>query len=417
MEPFEPPEGYGMDLLPESIFGQRFNIGVNVRPTTRRRPVQRAVILNPPIQFTFQKPWEERIKTLADPGKIRLLTKPVIPIIFEKYWYADMSLTEWIHIIDSLKKEQETNALFRTLNEPDIVDRVTAIFEGNQKARWLAQWALQRWKLRVWSKRTQCNVDMIDMAEIKDRDAIFLTDTNQRQIFRFHRRDMYNNLIANICMSDEMMPYPRIPTNPWTNVKLTLVQIISLCSQLCMDYAKRGACPPVLLAAFCAARYNLKRFQQDNASMLSQHAIYSYFKDLTIDNQTTVYDTIVQLLTDAALRFSPAAIGRWLRQTQQTPLHHDWLLMVRDYTVYMNLHVQVRPTWLSDVDIRRDVRALYGRTTTEMPREPRIRVVPTMHAQFLDDTANALNELLNIHGGEPMESNLALLLIGNTLFR
>jgi hypothetical protein len=151
--------------------------------------------------------------------------------------------------------------------------------------------------------------------------------------------------------------------------------------------------------------------------MLSQHAIYSYFKDLTIDNQTTVYDTIVQLLTDAALRFSPAAIVRWLRQTQQTPLHHDWLLMVRDYTVYINLHVQVRPTWLSDIDIRRDVRALYGRTTTEMPREPRIRVVPTMHAQFLDETANALNELLNIHGGEPMESNLALLLIGNTLFR
>jgi hypothetical protein len=175
-----------------------------------------------------------------------------------------------------------------------------------------------------------------------------------------------------------------------------------------MDYAKRGACPPVLLAAFCEARYDLKKFKQDNASLLSQHAIYNYFKDLTIDNQTTVYDTIIQLLTDAMLRFSSTSIGRWLRQTPQTPLHRDWLLLVRDYTVYMNLHVQVRSTWLTPTDIRRDVRALYNRTTADIPTESRIRVVPAHIETYTD--------LLNFQGN-PLGDNMALLLIGSTLFR
>jgi hypothetical protein len=371
-----------------------------------------------PLVFPLYPQWEVRIKTCPAPGKIRLLTRPdPLPIAFLKYWYDDMSLTEWAFELNRLKVELEKKPVTRALSPPDFLQKVTDIFEKNQRSRWLASVVLQRWKQRVWKKRTQCNVDMIDMLDIKDRDAILITDTKQRQIFRFHRRDLFSNLIANICMSEEMMPYPRPPTNPWSNVPWTFAQTMSVCAQLCLDYAKRGKCPPVLLAAFCAAKYDLKRFRQDNASMVSQNAIYSYFKDLTTENMATVYDTIVQLLSSSMLNYSPAAINRWLRQTPQTPLHREWLLLVRDYTVYINLHVQVRPTWRSKFDIRYDVRNLYARTTSELPVNP---------IRFLgqNQLATAFQDILSSYPSgpiemeiEPMDTETALMLIGSTLFR
>ena len=379
----------------------------------------RVISLNPPLIFPVSPQWEERIKTCPDLGKIRLLTRPdplSIPLL--KYWYADMSLTEWNTTLTSLKTDLDTKPITLAMSPHNILQTVTEIFETNQRARWLASIVLQRWKLRVWKKRTQCNVDLIDMAAIPDRDAILITDTKQRQMFRFHRRDLFSNLVANICMSEEMMPYPRAPTNPWSNVPLTLGQTMSVCAQLSLDYALRGKCPPVLLAAFCEARFDLKRFKQDNASMLSQHAIYSYFKDLTSENVDTVYDTLTQLLTSANLGYSSNAISRWLKQTPQTALHHEWLLLVRDYTVYINLHVQVRP-WHSSADIRRDVRNLYSRTTTELPG--RVRVLGSPAGSQLNLIASSLEELFNIQMNatelQPMDNDTAFMLISATLFR
>jgi hypothetical protein len=398
-----------------------FHPGVARNRIRHPAKTRRAILLNPTKIFELQKPWSERMLTRPDPGKIRLLTKPdEVPIPLLKYWYADMSLTEWTETLIALDLELETNPITRSMSPPGLLKTVSDIFEQNQRARWLAAIVLQRWKLKVWRKKTQCNVDLIDMAEIKDRDALFLVDTTQRQIFRFHRRDIFSNLISNICMADEMMPYPRIPTNPWSNVPLTFAQTISICAQLSMDYAMRGACPPVLLAAFCESRYNLKKFQQDNASMLSQHAIFSYFKDLTPLNHHTVYDTIVQLLTAANLQFSSTAINRWLSSKPQTNLHREWLLLVRDYTVFINLHVQIRPHWASPGFINHDVRALYRRTTPEFP-ERRIRMIPANNEFQIFDTnsgiSTALQHLLNVNVGlEPMDNDVALMLINATIF-
>jgi hypothetical protein len=239
---------------------------------------------------------------------------------------------------------------------------------------------LHRWTQRVWSRRTQCNVDMIDMQPIADKDAIFLTDTRHHTIFRFHRSDVFKNLLTNICMADEMLPAPRYPTNPWTNSVLTLAQTLGLCQQLVADYAKRGLCPPVLFSAFWAARFCIKRFTQENSAALAQHAIRSYFKDLHEYNIPVVFDTISSLLLNAGLDFSPVAIRRWLLQPQ-TPLHIEWLELVRDYTLYINLHIQVRPNWYNEAFIDVDVTRLYARTV------PNTRVIVRPLRRFSPQTS------------------------------
>jgi len=247
--------------------------------------------------------------------------------------------------------------------------------ECTQRSRWLARVVIQRWTQRVWLKRTQCNVDMIDMQAIPDKEAILLTDTVRRVIYRFHSRDVFSNLIANIGMSEEMLPNPRYPTNPWTNEPLRPAQTISICEQLVRIYAKKGKCPPVLFAAFCEARFHLKTFYDKNSSLLAQHAITTFFKDLHQHNYPMVTDTIIVLLTHAGLDYSIVSIRKWLRQAIQTPLHKEWLNMVRDYTLYINLRIPIRASWITLESIHHDVRELYSRTTLPSATSRRLNLL------------------------------------------
>ena len=270
------------------------------------------------------------------------------------------SITAMIRRLDSSGSSEHDLTLTQWIAHIDKDPEARSILEEIQRTRWLARKVANRWRQRRWP--VQCNVDMIDMKPVPDADAILMTDTKRRTIYRFHSRDVFANLISNIGMSEEMLPSPRPPANPWTNAPLTFAQTVGVCEQLVRFYGKKGKCPPVLFAAFCAARFHLRRFYEQNSILLAQHAITSYFKDLHQHNEIVVLDTITILLTAAGLDYSAVAIRKWLRQPR-TPLHQEWLTMVRDYTLYINLRVQIRSTWISSAAIYVDVRALYARTT------------------------------------------------------
>ena len=325
----------------------------------------------PHTPFRFES-WVERAQRPPDPGTLRLLTPPPAdaPLFITNLWAIDRSLTQWHDLYTA-----PTTPFEASVYGCDFRAEIRAVFEANQRQRALARWVLQRWRTRIWMKRPACNVDLIDMAPVTDADAITLIDTTVRTAYRLHRRDVFQSLLSNICMSDEMLPCPRPPTNPFTNAPLTLAQTISICQQLVADYAKRGRCPPVLFSAFWAARFDLARFQQENASMLAQHAVTSYFKDITDDNAHTVFDTLTSLLVEAGCDFMPTAIRRWLRASPQTPLHREWLELIRDYTMYINLHVQIRPHWHNQSYIMADVRRLYARTHLPDPTSQRVRAL------------------------------------------
>lgn len=382
----------------------------------------------------FHLPWAERIKQIPTPGAIRLLSPPSIAngaFTIETLWYQDMSLTEWIEKIDAAKKDISENPIAARFRPANYIETIENLFYNNQRKRWLARMTLQRWTQRVWLKRTQCNVDMIDMTEIPEKDAIFLTDTKHHQIYRFHKNDVFTNLLTNLGMADEMLPSPRYPTNPWTNTKLTMAQTMTICQQLVRDYAARGLCPPVIFAAFWASRFSLRRFQDQNSALLSQQAIRSFFKDLHEHNMSTVLDTITNLLYAANVDFSMTGFSRWLRQTPQTPIHREWLQMARDYTLYINLHIQVRARWYTEDYIHADVRALYDRTMIPDATSARMRLLrsaaglseailpaqPPMYSLLgLSALLRPPPVLIDVSGGA-MTNAMALQLIQNALFR
>lgn len=182
-------------------------------------------------------------------------------------------------------------------------------------------------------------------------------------------------MISKISTADEMLPNPRPPTNPWTNQSLRLGQLIAVSQFLLCDYAARGRCPPVLFAAFCAAGYDLKRFQSENSSFLSQYAITAYFKDIHDHNREAIVETALQLLADASVSHSPVAMRRFFRASPTTDDQRLWLALCRDYTLYINLHIQTRPHWYDEAAIHRDVRRTYASTRVDDPAGPRIRLL------------------------------------------
>ena len=372
------------------------------------RPIRR-IRLNPASSNYYPPSWEQRTLTLPNPGFIRLFDEPSGHLDLNFLWTKDITLTDWLNTITDAENNNRGT---------DFLERLKAVFYTNQRKRWLARLTLQRWTQRVWRKRTQCNVDMIDMVTFPDKDAVYLTDTKHRHIFRFHRRDVFTNLLANICMSDEMLPSPRYPTNPWTNEKLTQAQTIGLCHQLVADYGRRCRSPPVLFAAFWASRFSLKRFQLENSAILAQHAVTAYFKDLHDDNHGTVYDTITTLLSNGGLHYSSVAVRRWLRDPVQTPMHREWLALTRDYTLYINLHVQARPNWYSRDRIYADVRRLYERTTFPEVATTRMQL---LRSTGLNADPPLLPNLMQTYtfdlSGSAMSNNAVIQLIQDALFR
>ncbi len=336
-------------------------------------PAPLSTLRTPPVQAPAEPevpapappsivPWAERCLTLPTQGTIRLLTSPpptddtAATAAIRALWDTDQTYTQW---------------MARAEGDP----AVTAIFEENQRRRWLARTVWHRLTQRIWRRRTQCNVDMIDMVEVSDADAILVTDAAHRTVYRFHRRDLFNTLLSNICMSEEMLPNPRAPRNPWTNAPFTYGQIVGVCQSLLQDYARHGRCPPVLFSAFWAAQFDVRRFAAENASLLGQHAITAYFKDINDHNRDTVADTIIQLLTEAGIACTPVGVRRWLRASPLTAGHREWLRLASDYTLYMNLHVQVRAHWHSDEMIQRDVRRLHQRHPVSDAAGPRLRAL------------------------------------------
>jgi hypothetical protein len=388
--------------VPQEPDSNVFQLGrvIHIRPRPRPRPRP----YTPPLPSTHEPTthdwsfdWSKRTATPPKPGMIRLLADPSpdTPPGLLTWWMSDRSLREWNDDLRTYETDVSENVIARAMGSMKHVENIKRLFAENQRARWLGKVVFHRWTQFVWRKRTQCNVDLIEMEPVADRDAVFLTDTKHHQIYRFHRRDVFNNLLSNLTMADEFLPCPRAPTNPWTNAPLSYQQIIGLCGALVADYGTRGRCPPVLFAAYCASRFSMRRFQKEHASLLAQQAIMTFFKDLNDNTFEHVFDTMVQLVNEAGLDVSPTAVRRWLRETPQTKFHRGWLLLVRDYTLYINLHVQIRPGWNDEDAIYRDVRALFQQTPLPDPVSVRVRQLRTA----VNGGQEESNPLLTFGGG------------------
>lgn len=309
--------------------------------------------------------WTQHCKNPTAPGRIRILADPTTaPNLFiRSWWFIDRTLTEWYNRIQEIRHAIETKHISAAFYPKSFADESEQLFYATQRQRWLVHKVVNRWRFRMWSRRPQCGVNLIDMEPVPDDQAVNLTDTQNRMVYRFHRKDLFDSLLSKLTLSDDMLPMPRPPANPWTNAHLTLAQTIGVCQMYIADCAARGRCPPPIFAAFVQSRYDTRRLYEFHSAMLSQHAIARFFADINDDNLDSIQETIIGLLNEASVDFTVHRLSHWLAERPLTPLHREWLALARDYTLYINLHIQARRYWYSQDEIQADVRVLFGRST------------------------------------------------------
>jgi len=391
-----------------------FSLGVPGHGRKRRRPGMPISDDNIVVSSAFCK-WEERPHVA--PGLIRILTPPPphdTGLLYTSWHWVDASLSQWHQRMDKTEESIQNSALCRAMYPADYMDRVRALFATNQRRRMLFRCLLTRLRYRIWSRRPACNVDLISLEPIPPADAIEMMDMRARTLFRFHRNDVFKTLMSNLTLSDEMLPMPRTPRNPYTNAPLTRAQTMAICQRLVHQIAARGGCPPPLLAAFWAARFDIKRYHAENTAALSQHAIREYFTEINDDNIYTIYQTILALMSSAG--YYPTtrrSIDVWLRERPLTSQHTAWLELCRDYTLYLNLHVQARPHWYHEDAIRMDTRTLLRSTSFPRVAQPPISFL--LGAPPPIATVGVTTTLLDISGN--MTTDEALQLIQDALLR
>jgi hypothetical protein len=103
-------------------------------------------------------------------------------------------------------------------------------------------------------------------------------------------------------------------------------------------------------------------FERIAAPTLGYYAICSHFKDVGPHNYDLIVVTIQSLLSQAGYFIMESVLGQWIRAEELTALQREWVALVRDYMIYKNLHIQVRPLWYGTTSILDDVRGLYARS-------------------------------------------------------
>jgi hypothetical protein len=73
-----------------------------------------------------------------------------------------------------------------------------------------------------------------------------------------------------------------------------------------------------------------------------------------------------------------------------TPLHKEWVALARDFTLFTNLHVQVRIQWYNPDGINADTRALYNRTPLADAVTNRIRMLRAAASSALQPVQGAI---------------------------
>lgn len=255
-----------------------------------------------------------------------------------------------IHILTPLDDVDEHKLEPQTLTDWMIGSPLQKVrFLESQRRRMLFRMLLLHTRHYIWSRRPVCNIDLVTLEPIADEHVFELTDTSSRCLFRFHRNNIYKAVLTNLFMSNEMVAEPRYPSNPYTNKPLTLAQTVSVCQRLVAMKIDHDSCPHPLLAAFWVARFDLQRFYTDNIAALSQHAIHSYFSDITESNVEVIRGTVHTFLLHT--NYVTPTTAKWLDTTNPITLRDEWRLLCRDYFVYANLQVQSRPHWSSSASI------------------------------------------------------------------
>lgn len=152
------------------------------------------------------------------------------------------------------------------------IKKTRAIIYRIRKIKGILQRFVHMWRFkRLVIRNTD---DIMTLEPIKQ--LIQIVDWEQRQIFQFEAQSLMKDITGRLLTHDGIYDSPQLPRNAFTNLHLTLPQMISVWSQL----SRSTVSSSWAFTAFRASRWAIDTFENEYAMPIRLHAYRQTFQSM-----------------------------------------------------------------------------------------------------------------------------------------
>ena len=293
------------------------------------------------------------------------------------------SLTEWIQLIDELRRPifpVSTTFTFQCPPSPPYIpnmvpdvwhhraiaaDQLQAAFEANQRVRFQMQRVAMFLRRRVMDGRPiGADADVGTMEPIPPRHCVRVYDWGSRSVYHFHASTIHNNITAALRYQSYGISIPKYPKNPYTNIPWSTGQLTVIFDQIHRSFWNTGRrFMSAAAQVFYRARMSLIQFQLLYGDELDIDAAKRFFYDRTSEGWDFIYD---EILGDVFAVLKPAR-EQFLRnlivdRSLDDTLLKEWDAVVIGFWCYENLRRIVYHNTCSIYELVEESRKLLKRT-------------------------------------------------------
>lgn len=241
-----------------------------------------------------------------------------------------------------------TQTMFFSMKAEDI-SKLSSAFYENIRARWAFRKLFLLWKYSRCKLVNDC--DPITLEAIKE--PIQLTDIRNKAIYKFESSALARSWRSNLLNHDGVFPEPKLPTNPLTNLTLSILQIHSA-----LKIIRKTGHLDWVLDSFASSNYDLVKWQKKFGIPLKIESLNSILAD------KSSYDRFDMLMDFAELQFDfqggdfPKRMFEWIFLKHEVDDYAEiWIRACKKY--YVEKYTLTEKDDLEELDVRSSITNAY----------------------------------------------------------
>lgn len=275
------------------------------------------------------------------PSMIRFLLPPAHPLAS----FHDRTLSSWYLFVEQWKATQ-----WFTKAQGDAIKTAieTAVYR-NLRIRWILRKWIRRFCMRKADAKNTDPTDLCTTLPIPERALVTIYDMRNRNMYRFHYQTLQTLIQNSLLFQQYGIANPLYPKNPYTNLRWSHGQLLSIQQQIGECSAYHGRLPPPLLSNFRQAGLCLRSFTRQHRVLLHTQAAVNFFKKKHDNDVREIYHETLDDLYDEYYYIRRPLKGRnrvieLIRSgTLVKELKEPWDALVVAFWIYTNHKILYGP--------------------------------------------------------------------------
>ena len=320
------------------------------------------------------------------PSMIRFLIPPVNTLAS----FHDRTLSSWYLFVEQWKA---TQWFTKAQGDTFKASMETAVYR-NLRIRWILRKWIRRFCMRKAEARNTDPTDLCTTLPIPERALVTVYDMRNRNVYRFHYQTLQTLILNSLLFQQYGIASPMYPKNPYTNLRWSHGQLLSINQQIGERSAYHSRLPPALLSSFRQAGLCLRSFARQNRALLHTQAAVNFFKKKHDNDVREIYHETLDDLYDEYFYSRRPLMGRnrtidMIRSgTLVKEIKEQWDALVVAFWIYENHKILYGPYKEYD-DLLDQVKKLHDSTyRVVLVREQALAVAMFAEVQVRNQNAS-----------------------------